>query len=143
MCFVLKTRRSPEKSDRSLHISSHLPLLRHFAFPTFTSLSVSTSSPFPSSSSLVFNLPHLSHSLLLPQDPLSSLHHYFYHFNPSSSPSPSSRTVQKQKWTGTSAVPCATCSSPLPSWPSRTTRVKPTPRESAWCWGSQPNCRRP
>ena len=59
-------------------------------------------------------------------------------------PLPSScRTVQRQRWTGTSAVPCVTCSSPLPSWPSPTTRAKPTPRESASCWGSRPTCPQP
>lgn len=47
------------------------------------------------------------------------------------------QTAQKQKWTGTSAVRCVTCSSPPPLWPSRTTRARRTPRESAWSWGSR------
>uniref|UniRef100_A0A3Q1FMC7 Zgc:171482 n=1 Tax=Acanthochromis polyacanthus TaxID=80966 RepID=A0A3Q1FMC7_9TELE len=50
----------------------------------------------------------------------------------------SCRTVQRQKWTETSAVPCVTCSSPPPLWPSPTIRAKPMPRESVWCWGSHP-----
>lgn len=53
------------------------------------------------------------------------------------------QTVQRQKWTETSAVPCVTCSSHPPLWPSPTIRAKPMPRESAWCWGSHPPYPRP
>lgn len=55
----------------------------------------------------------------------------------------SCRTVQRQKWTGTSAVPCVTCSSPPQLWPSPTTREKLMPRESAWFWGSHPTYPQP
>lgn len=65
-------------------------------------------------------------ALLFPSVP--SLHH----------PIARCRTAPRRRWTGTSAAPCATCSSPRPSWPSLTTRARPTPRECVWSWGSRP-----
>lgn len=70
--------------------------------------------------------------------PLSNLNLPLFSLSVPPLPLLSSRTVQRRRWTGTSAAPCATCSSPLPSWPSPTTRGKPTPRESVWSWGNRP-----
>lgn len=116
-------------------------------------------SPFLTFTSPCFSfkiLPFSTCQLLFPftsLNPLLSCDAFFSHNTP---PAPSAtlffyrlsllsscRTVQRQRWTGTSAVPCVTCSSPLLLWPSPTTRAKPMPRESAWCWESSPTYPQP
>lgn len=109
----------------------------------------------PSASLLLFSHLHLSLPLFSFSHPLPSPPLWSIFFSHNTSPLPSTtlfyhlsflspcRTVQRQRWTGTSAVPCVTCSSPPPLWPSRTTRAKPTLRESVWCWGSRPTYPQP
>lgn len=48
------------------------------------------------------------------------------------------RTVLRMRWTGTNAARSAICSSHLPSWLNRTTRVKHMLREYVLFWESSP-----